>query len=104
MSESKNIKKFYTEGKTHFITVASWRGEWGLSYEVGVRDMKNGQFDLVASYLSTESQALRIADEVASLLSEKSLDEIKGKYPGFMNYVTKWFCAERTSDEKSGEQ
>jgi len=82
---SKRIDSFYTENKTHFVTIAEWNGYWGKSYEVGLRDLKTNEFTLAASYLHTEAKA-RAAGKAIGKLAEsgESLKEIEAAFPGLL--------------------
>lgn len=80
---SKSVDKFYTDNKTHFITVASWNSEWGLSYEVGLRDLKTNDFKLIASYLDSEEKARAIGKATKILMNNgMTMDELDLIFPG----------------------
>ncbi len=75
------------ETENHFITVAEWSSEvTGTSYEVGVREKDSagmGAFDLVASYLRSESEALEIGKRVEQLSTDgRSIKEIRATLGG----------------------
>ncbi len=82
-SGSTSIDKFYTSDKSHFITVAQWDGEWGISFEVGLRNLNTKEFILAASYLKTKEQALDIAEAIKILLENGwGLNKIDSIFPG----------------------
>lgn len=82
---SEKIDSFYTKGKTHYVTIAKWTGEWGPSYEVGLRDLKTNEFTLAASYLPTEGKARAAGKAIAKLAeSGETLDDITAAFPGLL--------------------
>jgi len=99
MSEpaSEKIDAFYTKDKSHYVTVAKWTGEFGPSYEVGLRDCKTNEFTLAASYLPTEAKA-RAAGKAIGKLAEagESLEDIEKAFPGLFDgliadELKKWY-------------
>ncbi len=80
---SKSIRKFYAHDKRYFITIVEWNGEYGQSFEVGLRDLKTTEFKLVASYIQNKDKALLIGSAVQTLVENGwTGEEINELFPG----------------------
>ena len=83
---SEKIASFYTKDKAHFVTIASWKSIWGPTFEVGLRDLKTGDFVLAASHLQSEVKARSAAKAIGKLAEAgESLKDIESAFPGLFD-------------------
>lgn len=79
---SENIARY--EAGDYYVTAAIWRpmgGAFGDSYEIGIRNLKTGDFRLLQNRSFNHQSVQEVANAIATLIGDNT-----------QNYTPEWCC------------